>query len=224
MSILDVFKKSFLDGFSANDINIYTATVAMLITCLLAFYIFIVYRVVTRKTFYCKSFNISLVGVSVVTAGIVLTMQSNIVLSLGMMGALSVVRFRTAVKDPLDLMFLFWAITVGIICGVGLSEIAIILSILLTMGIILLDILPVAKSPILLTVTVSNATDEEKVLSILRKYTKFLKIKAKNMNRTSVDLIIELRTKKGNQILEEVMKIETVDNATLMFHDGETTF
>ena len=111
MNISDIFKKSFLEGFSAQDINIYTTVVVMLITAALALYIFLVYKVLTRKTFYSKNFNIALAGITLIVAGIILTIQSSIVVSLGMVGALSIVRFRTAVKDPMDLMFLFWSIS-----------------------------------------------------------------------------------------------------------------
>ena len=168
MTFSDIFKKSFLDGFSSTDITIYTAIVAMLITCLLALYIFVVYRVITRKTFYSKNFNISLAGIALITCCIILTIQSSIVVSLGMVGALSIVRFRTAVKDPMDLMFLFWSIAVGIVCGVGMAEIAIVLSIILTIGILILNGLPVAKAPLILVVNASNLKAEEKIMTIVR--------------------------------------------------------
>lgn len=224
MDFYDIFKKSFLDGFSANDINIYTAATAMMITCLLALYIFVVYRVITRKTFYNKSFNISLAGVALITSGIILTTQSSVVLSLGMIGALSIVRFRSAVKDPMDLMFLFWSMSVGMICGVGLAEIAIILSIMLTVGIIVLNILPIAKAPKLLIVNVSGVAAEDKVMAIIKKYGRAAVVKAKNMSKTNLELIIELRTNKGNDLIQEIVDIEEVESATLMCHDGEVTF
>ena len=115
MNFSDIFKRSFLEGYASTDITAINVTIALLITSVLALYIFFAYRLVTRKTFYSKSFNISLAGVSVITAAIILTIQSSIVVSLGMVGALSIVRFRTAIKEPLDLMFLFWSISVGII-------------------------------------------------------------------------------------------------------------
>ena len=124
----DIFKKSFLQGFASTEITTFTVVTALMIACALALYIFFVYRIVTRKTFYSKTFNISLAGITVITAALILTMQSSVVLSLGMVGALSIVRFRTAVKDPMDLMFMFWSISVGIICGAGMAQIAVILS------------------------------------------------------------------------------------------------
>ena len=224
MSFSDVFKKSFLDGFSATDINIYTATVAMMVTCVLALYIFVVYRILTRKTFYSKNFNISLAGIALITSGIILTIQSSLVVSLGMVGALSIVRFRTAIKDPMDLMFLFWAIAVGIICGVGMAEIAIILSIIMTVGIIVLNGLPVAKAPLIFVVNASDLDAELIIMSTVKKYAKHATIKSRNMTKSSLDLIVELRTAEGSKLVREVLEIPSVMSASLLTHDGEVTF
>ena len=224
MTFSDIFKKSFLDGFSSADINIYTATTAMMITCFLALYIFVVYRVLTRKTFYSKSFNISLAGIALITSGIILTIQSSIVVSLGMVGALSIVGFRTAIKDPMDLMFLFWSIAVGIICGVGMAEIAIILSIILTVGILVLNGLPVAKAPLILVVNASNLDAEEKIMAVVKIYSKHCAVKSRNMTKTTLDLIVELRTSDGSNLIRNILKIESVESASLMAHDGEVTF
>lgn len=224
MTFSDIFKKSFLDGFSSTDITIYTAIVAMLITCLLALYIFVVYRVITRKTFYSKNFNISLAGIALITCCIILTIQSSIVVSLGMVGALSIVRFRTAVKDPMDLMFLFWSIAVGIVCGVGMAEIAIVLSIILTIGILILNGLPVAKAPLILVVNASNLKAEEKIMTIVKNYSKHCAVKSRNMTKSTLDLIVELRTSEGSNLIQDILGIEAVESASLMAHDGEVTF
>lgn len=224
MSFSKIFKQSFLDGFSSTDINAYTAATAMLITCLLAFYIFIVYRVLTRKTFYSKNFNISLAGIALVTSAIILTIQSSIVVSLGMVGALSIVRFRTAVKDPLDLMFLFWAIAVGIICGVGLAEIAIILSLIMTAGIVVLNGLPVAKAPLILVINASDLDAEAQIATVVAQYTKHFTVKSRNMTKSSLDLIIELRTGEGSKLVRAVLELPSVTSASLLAHDGEVTF
>ena len=224
MSFSDIFKKSFLDGFEAVDINIYTATAAMVITCVLAFYIFLAYRLLTRKNFYSKNFNISLAGIALITSGIILTIQSSLVVSLGMVGALSIVRFRTAVKDPMDLMFLFWSIAVGIICGVGMAEIAIILCIIMTFGIIFLNGLPVAKAPLILVINASDLDAEESIIDVVKKHAKHFTVKSRNMTRDSLDLIIELRTSEGRTLIREVLDVHAVTSASLMAHDGEVTF
>ena len=224
MTFSDIFKKSFLDGFTSADINIYTAGTAMLITCALALYIFVVYRVLTKKTFYSKSFNISLAGIALITSAIILTIQSSIVVSLGMVGALSIVRFRTAIKDPMDLMFLFWAIAIGIICGVGMAEIAIILSILMTVGILVLNGLPVAKAPMILVVNASELDAEEAIVAVVKQYAGSSTVKSRNMTKSSLDLIIELRTAEGSKLVREVLDLPCVCSASLMNHDGEVTF
>ena len=122
MSFKDIFKKSFLEGFTAMDISTSKILATLAMVVILSLYIFCIYQVVTRKTFYSKTFNISLAAIAIITASIILAMQSNLVISLGMVGALSIVRFRTAIKDPMDLIFLFWSISIGIICGGGLYE------------------------------------------------------------------------------------------------------
>lgn len=224
MSFSDIFKKSFLEGYASSKITTTTVVIALGIACVLALYIFFVYRVVTRKTFYSKNFNISLAGVTVITASLILTMQSSIVLSLGMVGALSIVRFRTAIKDPMDLMFLFWSISVGIICGAGLAQIAVILSVVITVGILVLDQLPVAKAPMLLVVNADNPDVEEAVCQTVKKYVKHFNVKSRNMTQNSLDLVVELRTANGSQLLREIMAQEGVSSASLLSHNGEATF
>ena len=224
MTFSDVFKKSFLEGFAGNEIGIKTAVAALLTASLLALYIFVIYRVLTRKTFYSKSFNISLAGITLITAALILTIQSSIVVSLGMVGALSIVRFRTAIKDPMDLMFLFWSITVGIICGVGLAKIAVLLSLFLTIGILLLDRLPVAKAPHILVINTSDLNSEEKILEIIKEYAKNERVKSRNMTDSSLDLVLELRTDAGSELLRELHDVEGITSASLLTHDGEATF
>ena len=107
MNFGDIFKKSFLEAISTGDISWKWILFITLITCLFAAYIFFAYRIITRKTFYNKSFNISLAAIAIIVAAIVISIQSSLVVSLGMVGALSIVRFRTAIKDPVDLVFLF---------------------------------------------------------------------------------------------------------------------
>lgn len=224
MSFSDIFEKSFLDGYSSADINIYTASVAMLIACCIGLYIFVVYRVLTRKTFYSKTFNISLAAITVITTAVIITIQSSIVVSLGMVGALSIVRFRTAVKDPMDLAFMFWAIVAGIICGVGLAEIAVVLSLLLTVGIVVLDKLPVAKAPMILVVNASDVDAEKRIMDAVAKYAGHSTVKSRNMTENTLDLIVELRTAAGSELLKDIMQEEGITSASLLSHDGEVTF
>ena len=224
MSFQDIFKKSFLEGWAGMEIGLTAAVATMLVTSFLALYVFFVYRVVTRKTFYSKSFNISLAGVSVITAAIILTVQSSVVISLGMVGALSIVRFRTAIKDPMDLMFLFWSISIGIICGAGLAEIAVILSLVLTAGILILDHLPVARAPMILVVNAGGPDVEDAVMELARQLAGHPSVKSRNVASNTFDITVELRTDRGSELIKGVMNIPGVHSAALLSHDGEVTF
>lgn len=224
MTFKDIFKKSFLEGYASTEITSLTIITALGIACVLALYIFFVYRVVTRKTFYSKNFNITLAGVTVITASLILIMQSSVVLSLGMVGALSIVRFRTAIKDPIDLMFLFWSISVGIICGAGLAQVAAILSVILTLGILILDRLPVAKAPMILVVNAADLDAEQNVCQVVGKYAHFFSVKSRNMTADTLDLVLELRTEKGSDLVRDIMELKGITSASLLAHDGEVTF
>ena len=224
MSFKDIFKKSFLEGFASTEITTATVVVAMAIACALALYIFLAYRVMTRKTFYSKNFNISLAGITVITAALILTMQSSVVLSLGMVGALSIVRFRTAIKDPMDLMFLFWSISVGIICGAGLAQIAVILSVVVTLGIFILDKFPVARAPMILVINTTDLDLEENLMEVVQEFCKHPNVKSRNMTEAALDLVIELRTAQGAALVKKVKQLEGVASVSLLSHDGEVTF
>lgn len=224
MSFKDIFKKSFIEGYASSDITLRTVVTALLIASVLAMYIFIIYRVMSRKTFYSKSFNISLAGVTVITTALILTMQSSVVLSLGMVGALSIVRFRTAIKNPIDLMFLFWSISVGIICGAGLAHVAVVLSAILTLGILVLSHIPVAKAPMLLVVNTSNLNSEKAVIAEVEQFDKHFHVKSRNMTVSSLDLVVELRTARGSDLVSRVMQLDGVTSVSLLSHDGDATF
>ena len=220
----DIFKKSFLEGFTGGDISTGRIAATLAVTALIALYIFVIYRVVTRKTFYSKTFNISLVALAVVTSAIILAMQSNLVISLGMVGALSIIRFRTAIKDPMDLVFLFWSISIGIICGAGLYEIALLTSLLVTVGIIGLDLIPTSKAPMMLVVNATELDAEEAVLSAAKAAGKVCKVKSRNVSAGHLDLIIEVRVAKEAELVKAVSEIAAVTSVSLISHDGEVTF
>ena len=218
----DIFKKSFLENWNSQNINLGTVALCLTVTALIALYIFLLYRIVTRKTFYSKSFNISLVGVAMITSAIIITIQSNIVISLGMVGALSIVRFRTAIKNPLDLMFLFWAISVGIICGAGHSLYAVCLSIILTIVVLLLDWIPVVKAPMILVINASDIEIESQVMPIVNQHCKHARVKARNLTPNSISLTIELNVADG-QLVQQLQHVKNVTAVSLITYNGETT-
>ena len=206
------------------DITTGKIAATLIVTALLALYIFAIYRLVTRKVFYSKNFNISLAVMSLITAAIILAMQSNLVISLGMVGALSIVRFRTAVKDPIDLAFLFWSISIGIICGAGLYEIALVTSVGVTVFILVLDMLPVGKAPMMLVVNSSEMNGEKAVLDVVGKYARYYKVKSRNLSKGRLDLVIELKVKEESALVSEVAALDGMLSASMISHDGEVTF
>ncbi len=224
MNFQDIFKKSFIEGFTGSDISTTKIVVTLFVTCVFALYIFAMYRLVTRKTFYSKTFNIAIAVISIITAGIILAMQSSLVISLGMVGALSIVRFRTAIKDPLDLIFLFWSISIGIICGAGLFEVALLMSFLVTIALLGLDLLPIAKAAMILVVNCEDKTKEEQIINTVKHNTKLFKVKSRNISNQSLDMVIEIKTKNEGQLINEVSNLDKVISVSLLSHDGEVTF
>ena len=181
MSFNDAIKKSVLEGFSYSDFSTTKILTTLFITFLVSLYIFFIYRITTKNSFYNKGFNISMAAISMVTAGIVMAMQSNLVISLGMVGALSIVRFRTAIKDSMDLFYLFWSIGVGIMCGASLYELAILLSLAVTLVILLFSALPFSFSPYILIIKTTKEVSESDLTSVIVKYSKKVHINSKNI-------------------------------------------
>lgn len=216
MTYADIIKKSVLDGFSYADISTTEILVTLGITYLLAMYIHLVYRIATKKAFYYKNYGISMTIMSVVTAGIILAMQSSLVISLGMVGALSIVRFRTAIKDPMDLLFLFWSIGAGIICGAGLFELAVITSVVATGGILLFMITPVKAGTKLLVINAGVDASYDHIVGVIGKHTKYFQIKSKNLSKKGLDLIVEVQLKKNENIVEQLYALEPVESVTML--------
>ena len=225
MSFSDIFKKSFLEGYSTIELGTKGIIVALCFSLVLGVYIFFVYRLVTRRTFYSKNFNISLVCMSLITTAIILTIQSSVVVSLGMVGALSIVRFRTAIKEPMDLVFLYWAISIGIICGAGLSEIAIIMSLVVTVAVFVLSRIPLGHAPMILVINSENDKETNKAIrTIVRRYSRFYTEKSRNISGGQLNLVIELAVSSGAELTRDLSALQTVHSVSLLSHDGEVTF
>ena len=196
MSFSDIFKKSFLEGFQGGNITVGRVAVTLIVTAIIGMYIFLVYYASTKKSFYQKSFNISLVLVAVITSAIVLAMQSNLVISLGMVGALSIVRFRTAIKDPTDLVFLFWAISVGIICGADLYFIAIITSLAVTAGLFVLSLTPVGTAASLIIISLNSTAKEEDILNAVKEHSRVCKVRSRTVTGEDKRMIVECKPER----------------------------
>ncbi len=224
MSTKDILKNSFLESLAASDVTPQEIFLVLFITTVLALYIFCIYRVLTRKTFYNKSFNITLAALALITAGVILTIQSSIVVSLGMVGALSIVRFRTAIKDPMDLVFLFWSISIGIICGARLYVIAVIVSIFVTVLLFVLDKMPVAKVPKILVVNADSMEEEDRIMEVVERFAGYYRVKSRSLSAQQLDMVVELRVKEEKELVQGINELEGVHAVSLLAHDGEVTF
>ncbi len=224
MSFSDIFKRSFLEGYASTELTVNSIAVCLLIAAGLGIYIFFAYRILCRRAFFNKNFSISLIGMAVITAAVILTVQSNVVISLGMVGALSIVRFRTAIKDPLDLIFLFWAISVGIICGAGLALVAVLLCAVVSILLLVFNAVPIAKAPVLLVVSSRNLNAERAILASARKHSRYAAVKSRSLTPWQLDLIVELRTADEAALTAAVMALEGTVSCSVVAHDGEVTF
>jgi hypothetical protein len=224
MKFNDVLKKSFVNTFTMADLSLSEIILIFVITLVFALYIYFIYKIFARKTFYNKSFNISLAATAIITAAVIITIQSSIVVSLGMVGALSIVRFRTAVKDPLDLVFMFWALAIGIICGVGLFYVAGILSIVVTAMIFVMDKFPTVQAPMILMVQTMYCDMEEDISKIVLEYTKYFKVKSRNITPERTSIVMELRVKDSGGLVQKLSSLEGVSYVSMIDHDGEVTY
>ena len=225
MGFSEIFKKSFLEGYTGSDMSTAQIIFALVMTCIIAVYIFFIYRLMTRKTFYSKNFAISLVALALITASVIITIQSSIVVSLGMVGALSIVRFRTAIKEPMDLVFLFWSLSVGIVCGAGLAKIAVVASVLITIILFVLDLMPVAKAPMILIVNGKAGDDiSGQIIEAAKKYSRYTKVKSRNISGGMLDIVIEVKVSADEELCRDVSAIKGVNSVSLLSHDGEVTF
>ena len=222
MTFQDIFKSSFLENVTSISV------LDMLLTIVLSFgiglFIFLIYKKTYRGVMYSSGFGTTLVALTMITSIVVLAVTSNVVLSLGMVGALSIVRFRTAIKDPMDLVFLFWSISIGIICGAGLYEVALLTCLVVTILILVLENLPASRAPMMLVVNVTDADKEDAILDIVKKYSKFYKVKSRNLTAGALDMVVEVQVKEESAFVKEVSAVETVLSASLIAHDGEVTF
>lgn len=223
MSIIDLLSDYLFLGSNGMQITVKTIIFNLVVSCLISGFIFLVYRGITRKTFYSLNFNISLVAISVITCGIMLAIQSNIVLSLGMVGALSIVRFRTAIKDPLDLIFLYWALSTGIVCGTGLTIIAIVISVIVSAAIFILQKYPRKKLSMILIVNSSKLDNDRTIYDLVKQHAKWYRLKSKNVTSVSLDMILELEISEEAPLIHALIETDGITSASIMSHDGEIT-
>ena len=223
MSIKDVIKNSVYESLGGGT-NLSAKSILLLIAiaALVGLYIYAVYRMTSKSAFYSKDLNVTMAGMPIIVAAIMIAMQSNLLVSLGMVGALSIVRFRNAVKNPIDLLYLFWSISAGIIVGVGLYLLSFVLCIVMTILLLVLDLVPNAKAPYLLVLrAIATEIDYAEIESILKGSCKYHKEKSRSIKNGETELIIEIKTARKEELLEKFSKIKCLTQINCISHDGE---
>ena len=224
MSAKDIIKKSFLEGFSYTVPSLKITLLCLVVAILLGVYIFSIYRLSSQNTFYSRDFNLSLIMITVITCAIILTIQSSIIVSLGMVGALSIVRFRTAVKNSVDLTFMFWAIAAGIITGTGLFGLAVLLSVVLSILIFIFRLIPAPKkNTYYLRIEADNPEAVKKAGEEAKKYDSQLSLQSENITEGRCQTTFEIHTSEPENISGELGKSEGVKSVSIIAHSDNTS-
>lgn len=222
MSVKDVIKSSVYERFAGGtELSFWSVSLILVMALLVGFYIYLVYKNFCKSEFYSKDLNITIAGMAVVVAAIMIAMQSNLLVSLGMVGALSIVRFRTAVKNPMDLLYLFWSISAGIICGVGLYVLGIVLCIIMTVLIAVLGIIPNSKAPALLVIHSDMNMEIDQIDHALRAESKYLKQKSIIVKNNDKEWIFEISSKKPDATIQALQSVQGVRSINWLEHSGE---
>ena len=214
MSFQDIFKSSFLENVT--EFSLLDTCIGLAVALLVGLFIFMIYKKTLTGVLYSDGFALTLVGLSLV----IMAVTSNVVLSLGMVGALSIVRFRTAIKEPVEIVFLFWSLAVGIVIGAGMIPLAIIGSAIIGVILLLFANRKIRKQPYILVVSCKAA--EQRITEILAKAVEYYTVKSKTVNAAGIEFTAELRTKDAETaFVNRITELEGVGNATLVSYNGE---
>ena len=220
MTFNDIFKSSFLENVTS--ISVLDMVLAMVLAFAIGLFIFFVYKKTYQGVMYSSSFGVTLVALTMITTLVILAVTSNVVLSLGMVGALSIVRFRAAIKEPLDIAFLFWSIAVGIVLAAGMIPLAVFGSVII--GAILL-IFVNKKSYLMPYIIVINCVDHEaevEACNYIKKRVKRMVVKSKSAQKGNLELNLEVRLKEDNtDFVNDLADMKGVNNAVLVSYNGE---
>ncbi len=220
MTFNDIFKSNFLD--QVVSLTVADILIALAISFVIGLFIFVVYKKSFSGVMYSSSFGLSLITMAMVTALIILAVTANVVLSLGMVGALSIVRFRTAIKDPMDIVFLFWSIGVGIIVGAGFIPLAVIGSVCIGLIILIFANRKGFDTPYILMANCADERAEKMVSGVLAKNSKKHSLKSKNITKHGIELTYEVRVKKSeSQVVNILANCQGVSNVCLVSYNGE---
>lgn len=220
MTFSDIFKSSFLENVTS------VSPIDMVLALVLAFglglFIFFIYKKTFSGVMYSGNFGVTLIALTMITTLVILAVTSNVVLSLGMVGALSIVRFRTAIKEPLDIAFLFWAIAAGIVLAAGLIPLAVFGSVVIGITLLLFANRRSSETPYIIVVTCQNADAEKQAEAMLAASAKKLSLKSKSVRAGQIELNYELRL-KGDEtgFVSGLSELPGVESAVLVSYNGD---
>ncbi|MCR4991145.1 MAG: DUF4956 domain-containing protein [Lachnospiraceae bacterium] len=220
MTFSDIFKSSFLE--SVTEFSAVDTLIGMIFALIIGLFIFVVYKKTFSGIMYSTGFAMSLIGLSLVTTLVIMAVTSNVVLSLGMVGALSIVRFRAAIKEPMEIVFLFWSLAAGIVIGAGMIPLSIIGSAIIGIILILFANTKFNNTPYILIVNCDDEKTEESALNLLRKSANKFSVKSKTVNESGIELTAEIRVKdNATSFVNRINDIKGVSGATLVTFNGE---
>ena len=220
MSFNDIFKSSFLQNVSA--IEPLDMVLALALSFCVGLFIFYVYKKTYQGVMFSSSFGVTLIALTMITTLVILAVTSNVVLSLGMVGALSIVRFRTAIKEPLDIAFLFWSIAVGIVLAAGLIPLAVFGSVVIGIILLLFVNRKSASNPYIVVLHCDDAESEKAASACLEKHTKRCVVKSKTVQKGLIELNCEIRLLDDNtDFINQLAGLNGVQSAVLVSYNGD---
>ncbi len=219
MTFNDIFKSSFLENISS--VSIFDMMLALALAFGLGLFIFFVYKKTYQGVMYSSGFGVTLIALVMITTVVILAVTSNVVLSLGMVGALSIVRFRTAIKEPLDIAFLFWAIAEGIVLAAGMIPLAVIGGVVIGLLLLVFVNKKSAYNPYIAVLQCNGHEAEQQAVQYLEAQTRRCVVKSKSAQKGVVELNLEVRLKDGNtDFINTLSEIKGVRSAVLVSYDG----
>lgn len=219
MTFQDIFKSSFLENIGS--VNILDMVLALALAFGLGMFIFFVYKKTFSGVMYSSTFGVTLVALTMITTVVILAVTSNVVLSLGMVGALSIVRFRTAIKEPLDIAFLFWSIAVGIVLAAGMIPLAVFGSVFIGIMLLLMVNRKTYRNPYMLVIHCENYESERAALDFVKKEVLRSALKGKTVQKDRIELNLEVRMKVENtDFINVLSEMQGVKDAVLVSYNG----
>lgn len=220
MTFQDIFKSSFLENMTS--VSFLDMALALVLAFGIGLFIFLIYKRTFSGVMYSGSFGVTLVALTMITTLVILAVTSNVVLSLGMVGALSIVRFRTAIKEPLDIAFLFWSIAVGIVLAAGLIPLAVFGSVAIGIFLLLFANRKASENPYIVVLQCRDAESEQQAAACLAQHTKKMVIKSKTARAGYIELNYEVRLRDENTgFITELSALNGVDSAVLVSYNGD---